>query len=190
VAMVMRRAQLPTCVITELGVFQVENSFVELVKALSNNPPPQPWLATRERLVSHLQGSFDESELTSNANEVERMLDEMKTGKTAAAEARAAPMSKNLAANWDRLRRERLGILPTELRVWVEELLENMKRIGLLVSPKGSVRGWMEFGAPDDDVEIWFNRAVQTLDRGECPAELRAFVAEAIAFVKALVVRR
>jgi hypothetical protein len=184
IARLLRRAHLPTCVIAELDVFQGEQTLVELVKALSQADPPAPWLATRDRLISHVEGWFDEDELSSSASEVESFLDELKKGGASGTGIQTTRAGQHSSASkWDRLRRERLGVFPPELRVWVEELLEDLKRIGLLVSPKGQLQGWMDPGV--DQRESWFNRAVQALDRGECPADLRGFVAEAAAFVRA-----
>lgn len=188
-ARILRRAQLPTCVAADLDVFQSEQNYSELVKALSQNPPPQPWLATRERLVSHVEGWFDQQELSTSASEVEVFLDQLKQGGIAAdAVSKSDTARRDARTKWDRLRQEKLRVLPAELRVWVEELLDEMKRIGLFVSPKGHLQAWMEFGGAEADREAWFNRAIQALDRGECPADLRAFVAEVTAFLQPSVV--
>jgi hypothetical protein len=184
----LRRAHLPTCVVAELDLFQTETSFTELVKALNNNqPPPAPWLATRERLVSQVEGWFDAESLTATSNEVEHFLDQFKQG--ASSTDVAAPANQGLLAKskWDRLRRERLSVLPPELRIWVEELLEDLKRIGLFVSPKGRLEGWIAFTSDAEDPDGWLNRAMQMLNAGDCPAELRAFVAEMTAQIRASV---
>ncbi len=183
----LRRANLPTCVVAELDLFQSEANFTELIKSLSNSSPPTPWLATRERLVSHIEGWFDAQELSATSHEVEDFLDQFKQG-TGTPEVRT-PANPSLTAKtkWDRLRRERLTALPPELRIWVEELLEDLKRIGLFVSPKGRLEGWIAFAADADDPEGWLNRAMQMLHNGDCPAELRAFVAEMTAHMKASV---
>lgn len=173
----MRRANLPTCVVAELDLFQNESTFSELVKALSNAPPPTPWLATRERLVSHVEGWFDGKELAASAQEVETFLDQIKKGQGPTAPPPASSVASN-QPKWDRLRRERLSILPLELRIWVEELLEDLKRIGLFVSPKGRIESWISFTADAEDPGGWMNRAMQMLHSGDCPAELRAFTAE------------
>jgi hypothetical protein len=184
-ARILRRANLPTCVVAELDVFQAQQGFVELVKAMGAIDAPSPWLATRDRLASHVEGWFDEHELTHSASEVESFLDQLKKGGVAAADAPAArPGPPSTQAKWDRLRREQLAGLPAALRVWVEELIEELKRIGIFVSPKGRLQGWVE-GAAAEDRENWFTRIVQALDRRECPPDMRAFVAEITAFVRA-----
>jgi hypothetical protein len=185
VARLMRRANLPTCVVADLDLLQAGPNFGELVKAMAQADVPAPWLATRDRLVSHVEGRFDESELSTSTTEVEDFLDRLKQGGDVSGVKEPPRLAtRSAASKWDRLRSEKLGILPPELRVWVEELLDEMKRIGIFVSPQGRMQGWMD-GAAASDKEIWFNRAIQGLDRGECSADLRAFVAEFTAFVRA-----
>jgi hypothetical protein len=185
VATAFRRTNLPTCVVAELDLLQSESQFTELVKALSGNVPPAPWLATRERLVSHVEGWFNEQELSETSNEVEKFLDHYKQGDGASAIQTAPTAGRSAKLKWDRLRRERLMILPPELRIWVEELMEDLKRIGLFISPKGKLEGWIGFAADAEEPDGWLNRAMQLLHGGECPAELRAFVAEMTAQLKA-----
>ena len=81
--------------------------------------------------------------------------------------------------NWHRLRQERLDWLPRELRIWVEELLEDLKRQGIFVSPKGKLEAWIDTGTQDR--RIWMNQAMQSLHEGKCPAELQAFVTDLLA---------
>lgn len=184
-AKAFRRANIPTCVVAELDLLQTEAPFSELVRALSNASPPAPWLSTRERLVSHVEGRFDEQELSATSNEVEAFLDKFKQGNGNPAAQTSASATLRNASKWERLRRERLITLPPELRIWVEELLEDLKRIGLFISPKGKLEGWIGFAADEEDAEGWLNRAMQLLHSGECPAELRAFVAEMTAHLRA-----
>lgn len=183
----LKRANIPTCVVADLDLLQYETAFTELVKSLTGNTPPAPWLATRERLASHVEGWFDEQQLSAATHEVESFLDQFKQGTASLSPqpVAASPISPQ-QANWDRLRRERLGILPPELRIWVEELLEDLKRIGLFISPKGRLEGWISFSADAEDPAGWINRAIQMLYVGECPAELRGFVAEILAHLTAM----
>lgn len=184
-AKAFRRTNMPTCVVAELDLLQSEAPFSELVRAMSNAAPPTPWLATRERLVSHVEGRFDEQELSATSNEVEAFLDQYKQGNGNPAVQTTGSATVNKTSKWERLRRERLMILPQELRIWVEELLEDLKRIGLFISPKGKLPNWIGFSADAEDPEGWLNRAMQLLHAGDCPAELRAFVAEMTAHLKA-----
>lgn len=173
-----RRANVPTCVVCELDFLQSETQFAELVKALSGKPPTGPWLATRERLAQHVEGAFDARQLSAHSNEVEAFLDDLKKPSAASSGGSATRDAGKGSRSWDRLRQEQLAALPPELRLWVEELLEDLKRIGLFVSPKGRLEKWMEFAADEEDPGGWLNRAMQLVHGGDCPPELRAFVTE------------
>jgi hypothetical protein len=77
-----------------------------------------------------------------------------------------------------------LTSLPPELRVWVEELLDELKRIGIFVATQGVLGSWPD-ADPAADPAASPHQVLQALDRGECPAGLRSLVAEVTAFARA-----
>ena len=183
VTKVVRQCGLPVCSVVELDVLQSEKEFGDLVQAASGSPAPQPWLATRERLAKHVVGWLDEASIAASANEVESFLDQIKNGDAAKPSAPVAarlPGSES-SENWEKLRYERLEWLPRELRMWVEEMLEDLKRQGIFVSPKGRLEAWIETGS--EDRRVWMNQAMQTLHQGQCPAELQAFVTDLLTYL-------
>ena len=183
VAGAFRQAGVPVCVITELDVFRTEKDFTELVKAVTGDPPPQPWLATRDRLASHVDGAFDDQALTRSAHEVESFLSKLESTDLPERPALAATGAAQSARNWERLRHERLEWLPREARIWVEELIEDMKRKGIFVSPRGHLKAWLELDVKDPTV--WLNNAMQSLHVGKCPSELQAFVGDVVSYLRA-----
>ncbi|MBC8355566.1 MAG: ATP-binding protein [Planctomycetes bacterium] len=181
----LRQCGLQVCSVVDLDVFQTEKDLGDLVEAASGSPLPQPWLATRERLAKHVEGWFDEASIAASANEVENFLDQIKNedapnSSSAATESQTATVADS-SKNWAKLRDERLEWLPRELRVWVEELVEDLKRQGIFVSPKGRLERWIETGS--DDRSIWMNQTMQLLHQGQCPPELQAFVADLLAYL-------
>ncbi|MEO8493520.1 MAG: AAA family ATPase [Planctomycetota bacterium] len=183
VTKVLRQCGLPVCSVVDLDVLQSEKDLGDLIEAATGSPPPQPWLATRERLAKHVEGWLDPEAITASANEMEKFLDQIKNGDGAKplhqTSATTLPKAAASAQNWDKLRRERLEWLPRELRVWIEELLEDLKRRGIFVSPKGQLEAWIDTGSRDR--RVWMNQAMQALHQGQCPAELRTFVTDLLA---------
>jgi hypothetical protein len=164
-------------------MFQTESGFVDLITAVSGQEPAKPWLATRERLAKHVEGMFDERELSSSAHEVESFLEQFKKGETSGATASIS--QGDARQKWERLQRDELSSVPRELRVWVEEMLEELKQLGLFVSPKGGFAGWLPSDPPTADREVAFAKSLQQLHRGECPPDLKAFVTDVLAHVQA-----
>jgi ABC-type uncharacterized transport system ATPase subunit len=185
-AKIFRKAELPLCVVSELGILQSEAGFSELVKAVTGNPPPAPWLATRDRLTKYVDGMGEERELSATAHEVESFLDQLKKGGNAEAAQAQAPARLDVRGRWLQLQREQMANVPPELRVWVEELLDDLKHQGIFLSPRGNYQAWMSSDPLLRDPEVALAKAVQTLHRGECPADLRAFVGEIIAYLRVL----
>ena len=98
-ARTFRKAALPTCVVADLECLQSETGFSELVKAVTGNPAPAPWLATRERLARHVDGMLDAEQLSATAQEVESFLDQLKKGEPA--EPAAQPLG-SATRRWTR----------------------------------------------------------------------------------------
>lgn len=182
----LRQCGIPVCSAVDLDVLQSEKDLSDLVQAASGSPPPQPWLATRERLAKHVEGWFDEEAIVANANEVENFLDQIKTGTAPnpSIQTVATKSSEQFdgSQNWRKLRYERLDWLPRELRTWVEELLEDLKRHGIFVSPKGRLEAWLDTG--NEDRRVWVNQAMQELHQGQCPTELQVFVNDLLTYLK------
>ncbi len=185
VTKVLRQCGSPVCSVVELDILQSEKELGDLIEAASGSPPPPAWLATRERLAKHVVGWLDQASIAASANEVENFLDQIKNGDdsqpAAQTPATTASPGSDGSQNWEKLRHERLEWLPRELRMWVEELLEDLKRQGVFVSPKGRLEAWLDTGSQER--RVWMNQAMQMLHQGQCPAELQAFVTDLLTYL-------
>lgn len=180
----LRQCGLPVCAVTELESLASEQAFAELVAAATGSPAPQPWMATRERLARHVESWMDRQGSASRNADVESFLDQVKSGGTTGSEMNLISPA-NALRGWEKVRRERLEWIPRELRAWVEEMLEDLKRKGVFVSPKGRLQNWIDVGGDGNDRGAWLTRALRSLEQGQCPAELRAFATEMVSFLKA-----
>ena len=61
-------------------------------------------------------------------------------------------------------------------------LIEDLKRSGVYVSPKGRLQNWIDLGT--ENRAQWVNLAMQSLHEGQCPAELKAFVDELLTYLQ------
>ncbi len=182
VAQALRQAHVPVCVVTELDVFQDADAFCELVEAVTGAAPLPPWLATRERLASHLEGWYDEEKLSKSTDELESFLDQLKDGVEAEEAAKLQTERDEHFIKWQHFKRARLGELPHDLRIWVEELIDELKRKGIFISTQGRLQQWIAGDASPSERANWFTNAIEMVDQGKCPADLRAFVADLVAF--------
>jgi hypothetical protein len=165
-----------------LDVFRDADTFGELVEAVTGAPALQPWLATRERLASHLEGWYDEEMLSKNTGELESFLDQLKDGVEAEETAKLQTERDEKFTKWQHFKCERLGALPHDLRIWVEELIDELKRKGIFVSTQGQLQQWIAGTESISERANWFTTAIEMVDQGQCPADLRAFVADLVAF--------
>jgi hypothetical protein len=178
-ASLLRQAGLPFRIVAGFDIFRSELRFTQLLEAATGESPSRPWLATRERLASYLDGSLDDASLSASAQEVERFLDQLKQGGQQSAPSPALVEEGGADRQWQRLEREQAHFLPPELRIWVEELLEDLKPKGIFVSPKGPL--WQWFGEVGRDPSSALLPALMMIAEGKAPADVRAFVAELLA---------
>ncbi len=185
VAAALRTSHVPVSVVVDLDVFEEADAFAQLVQAVTGDPPPQPWLATREQLARHVEGGSDDAGPSEETTDIESFLDQLKDGVDEEAVAKRRSERDERFAKWHQFRRDRLASLPHDLRISLEELIDDMKRKGMFVSTEGSLQRWFAGDAAVSEQANWFASAVAAVDQGRCPADLRAFVANLVAFANA-----
>ena len=177
VARSLRHTGLSLGVVAGLDLFNSEDKFCELVEAASGEETPRPWLATRERLATHLEGALDESTLSSSAQEVEEFLDRYQRGEEGPdTRSPGAAVGDSKTVSWRHLTMQALLELPAELGSWVEDLLEDLKQRGIYIAPR-PVADWFR-DPPDAPPRSWLDSAVSALLDGAIPGDLQAFVNE------------
>ena len=68
-----------------------------------------------------------------------------------------------------------LDAIDDGLRPWVEQLMDELRPLGIFIVGNGCLESWMQFGTPLSRAD-WFFNALQEIDRGECPVPLETFV--------------
>jgi hypothetical protein len=185
-ARVLRQAGLAVSVITSFLALRTEHGFRELVEAVRSEPPPRPWLATRERFASVMDRAVDPASRAASAQELEVFLDQLKQGP-----ARQAPPpdqageTGSAPTGWDRLAMDKLDRVPPELRTWVEELMEDLKHCGIFIAQRGGALDWFSAADLGPDHSAWLMRAIKLLHEGQVPVEMQALVTEVLAFGRA-----
>lgn len=186
-AKLFRQAGLPTSVVTEWDSLQDEASFTELITALTGEAPAAGWLKTRARLATHVEGTSSPVIAQPIASDIDSLLDRLKqtTGPTLSSSTGENPPDATTLARqaaWNRFKNQGLASLPPELRLAVDELLEDLKLCGLFISTRGRAQGWLPT-APEPGTTTAagaFNRVLRALHAGQCPAEVRGLVADLV----------
>ena len=189
-AKLFRSAGMPTSVVTEFDLFQEEAVFVEFVTALTGEAPANDWLQTRARLAVQVEGTLSQPASPTVSSDLDTFLDRLKQPAPApvlantASEGARDPVTLARVAAWNRFKDQGLASVPPDLRLAVDELLEDLKLCGLFVSTRGRSQGWLagstETGSPTPTGA--FNRILRALHGGQCPPEVRNFVADLVSF--------
>lgn len=166
----------PVAVWGHLDLLASIERWQELVEVLTGQPVPRAWLSARERIAAVVEGEFDKESLADNTRELEAFLGRWKAGGPASP-PRLADAAKPAASRWRNVRSQGLAAIPPEARGAAEELVDELKRIGLFLSPVGAVRAWFQDGSPTGE-RHWFEDALLRIRRGACPEPLLAYVEE------------
>ena len=68
-----------------------------------------------------------------------------------------------------------LDAIDDDLRPWGEQLMDELRPLGIFLVGHGCLESWIHFGTPLSRAD-WFFNALQEIDRGECPVPLETFV--------------
>lgn len=180
----LRAVEYPSCVVSDLGVLASANAFAELVTVATGQPAPRGWLRTRQNLAQWVEAKFQDRDSANSSQAMEDFLMQLKRGDAdPTTEASNVPRQVK-AERWVRLNQEGIGVLPREMRLWVEEMLTELKRCGVFISPRGDVTGWMDLSTPKDFRDDWLVEALSKITSGQIPTELKVFLADAFEYLK------
>ncbi|MBM4000972.1 MAG: hypothetical protein FJ297_15775 [Planctomycetes bacterium] len=169
-------------VLATLDVFASSERFQEWCARLTGGAAPRAWMSTRDRLAIEMEGGPDRKTLAENTRELESFLAQLHANANETPPAMVAG-TRRASDRWRELRVKGLSILSSELRPWVEELVEELKRYGLFLSPVGSVRQWFQDGRSPSG-SPWIEDAMAKIERGACPEPLLASFRETITWIR------
>ncbi|MEE3371575.1 MAG: hypothetical protein VX346_19745 [Planctomycetota bacterium] len=176
-------ARIPVCVIAELELLGAQDRFVELVEAASTNGIESTWLGTCDRFTRMFDGPGMKTAAGVSIRQMENELLKISTGEFHLAENDET--SHDDAVHNDsisfaqqkrkQVRENGLDAIDDEFRPWVEQLMDELRSVGVFLVGQGCLQSWIQFGTPFSRAD-WFFNALQEIDRGECPVHLETFV--------------
>ena len=171
-------ARIPVCAIAELEVLGAQDRFVELVEAASTAAMEPTWLGTCDRFTRMFDGPGLKTPTGASIRQMESELLKMSTGEFHVAES--DDMLSDESVNYaqqkqQQIREVGLDAIDDGLRPWVEQLMDELRPLGIFIVGNGCLESWMQFGTPLSRAD-WFFNALQEIDRGECPVPLETFV--------------
>ncbi len=178
-----RNANLPVCAALDMRVFDSATDFAELVEVVTGAPPSRGWMRIRQKLADVVEGRLDERKMAQSTRAIEIFLDQLKSGSPESAQFERTNKAM-LTEHWVKFNQEGPAALPKEMRLWVQELIDELKRCGVFVCSKGNTENWFDLDAAREHSEDWFIAAMLQLTQGHCPIELKVFVSEMLYFVQ------
>ncbi|MBB74796.1 MAG: hypothetical protein CMJ75_09815 [Planctomycetaceae bacterium] len=176
-------ARIPVCAIAELELLGSPDRFVELVEAASTNGIESTWLGTCDRFTRMCDGPGMKAAASVSIRQMESELLKISTGECHIAES--GETLHDDAVNGDsisyaqqkrkQVRESGLDAVDDDFRPWVEQLMDELRAVGVFLVGQGCLESWIQFEAPFSKAD-WFFNALQEIDRGECPVHLETFV--------------
>lgn len=171
-------ARIPVCAIAELELLGAQDRFVELVEAASTTDVEATWLGTCDRFARVFDGPAMEAPAGVSIRQMESELLKISTGDFHIAESGDTPRDDSVSYAQEKRKQVReigLDAIDDDFRPWVEQLMDELRSVGVFLVGQGCLESWIQFGTPLSKSD-WFFNALQEIDRGECPVHLETFV--------------
>ena len=184
-------AKLPFAAVLHFDILSSATQFGEIYETVLSKPLPKSWQSLRDRLATHLEGEYDEQLQVRNTAEMESFLEQLETGTAHLATAtEEVARVRDEVQVWAPLRRAGIAAIPMQLRIRVDDLVDELQQGGLFLSPGGDLCQWLvDEAAPSSASEppspsAVPSHALQHIAAGHCPPSLQAFCQAVIDFVQ------
>ena len=171
-------ARIPVCAIADLELLGAQASFVELVEAASATGIEATWLGTCDRFTRMLADPGVKAATGVSIRQMENELQRISGGEMHIGESDETPHDESVSYAREKrmqLRENGLDAIDDDFRPWVEQLMDELRSVGIFIVGPGCLESWIQFGTPLSRAD-WFFNALQEIDRGECPVHLETFV--------------
>lgn len=184
VVQALRGAGVPVCAIVDIDVLNSLADLGHLLEALTE-PSDLPRIEQLRAKVATAVEGMSEDELLANVTaDVLKLAGQLQAGDHNLSGAKGAlNRLRKSASKWTSLKAGGIAALPVRLRPTARAVLKRSKTYGLFVVPKGELESWIDVGTRRK--RKWVIRALRSIGDGDTPKDLRDFVGEVIAFLKA-----
>ncbi len=181
VVSLLKNAEIPVCAIVDMDILNSIDEFRESFQAFRHVDDGS--ITALQKKLSENINKADSShvlqQLSKNLSELNAQLGE---GKHGLAGARGAlNRIKSEVTAWHDLKLGGLNNLDGEPKQIVEQLINISKSFGLFIVPVGQLEGWITLGTTQKNK--WIVLALESINDGNIPDKLVAFVRDNISFL-------
>jgi hypothetical protein len=177
----IRACGVPIAVVSPPDVLGSKERFAQWCQLVTGEEPRHEWLVLRDRIAEAVEGALDPDQLARNRRQVESFLDALQAGQPHMAPGWENELRSRLE-KWRAVRSKGLAAVPAVAHSWSETLIDALKHQGWFLCPVGTIRNWFD-SEPARADKPWFERAVERLRQGDCPAPLQAFFMEMVTWL-------
>lgn len=163
-------------VLSNLELLGMRARFHRLLEILTGDTPPPGLLAARDKIAGQVEEVNTQQSLATNTQEVEAFLDQLNRGPE---EVKTLASPDERAKRWRALREKGLVELEPELRASIDELVDELKTLGLFLAPVGQARNWFDV----ESRSKWFEESLWKMQREGAPPPLEAFLKEILFYL-------
>lgn len=181
VARTLGAAGIPVAAIADIDLLREENIFDDTLASVNPDGEFEPLLKTRAQIENEIDGTDPAEVLASVQPEVKAFHEQLIDGEHDLPGARAA--LKRLfsrASPWTKVKDEGISSLD-ETEGAARQLVEGAKEHGLFLVPGGELESWIQVNDPNLS---WIQGALNQVDQGDIPGDLRTFIQETVACVE------
>ncbi|MAF09402.1 hypothetical protein CMK11_03035 [Candidatus Poribacteria bacterium] len=183
-ASLMREAAIPVACIADIDILNDETVLQRTVRGLAPHEDHGALLGHRQELARLIGATDEPTALADVRAALAQVIEEMDRDELpiTSVRSRLNAVAKT-TSKWQRIKESGLARLDPDVRDAAERCLQASAAVGLFIVPVGELEGWIPSDIGRGRKAERFVEAMEKINAGDCPAELREFVAEVRAFV-------
>lgn len=175
----LRDAGAPVCAITDIDVLNSPKTLADIVISLTSEEPSATICDLQAKVATTVEQVSQEKLLESLMSLVSEWVSKTHTDLRQARRSLVAIARQG--SKWDVVKSRGIDCFEGEVRHSLNELLDNLSKIGLFVVPCGELESWIKLGFAKG--QKWNRGALEQVNEGKCPEELAKFIKGAIEFL-------
>lgn len=178
VVSLLKGASIPTVAIIDIDILNSKSDMENIILAFCENAKIYLYERRRSKIVKYIDKKSEQELLQKFKDQVLEFSEELQNDKHYYAGAKGAwGRIKKSFSKWSEIKREGINYLPDTQKKAGKEVLKMCADLGLYIVPVGELESWIKL---DVKKNKWIIPALDHIQKGNCPKELKDFVSKVI----------
>jgi predicted ATPase len=182
-AQLFRKTGTPVAFIADIDILNSASLLDAVHQGLSGRSIAPEFEALRKKIATYVEGE-PEQDLLDKIHAAIRSLASSPPTEFRNAKQAFRTLLKGMSL-WGKVKSQGVEFFARDptIKSALETLLAELAKVGLFVVPVGELEGWLKGNGPKG--HVWNRNMLEIISKGNCPENLKEFVAEPVRFIRA-----